>query len=419
MKNLNFNQPNSRYSDHILAKGVTESGNPFVSGHNNNVMYIGSPGCGKSSTIIPNIQNSNGSMVIADVKGQLYKLLANELRDKGYKVHLIDFVNPERSTIGWNPFDAVRTYSDGHVNENDILSLASALIPAELDKERIWTEGAKNILSFVTAFCFEALEPEDRNFPAIINLYHTLCRSGDTPFLEWLEEHQDSFTYKKHAEYCANKSADKMMSSYFGFINAALQPFETYEMSKLLCREDTLDIKSIGTEKTVVFVQQSDTDRFADKPVGLFFSQVLNQLVMSANDEDNGKLRIPTTIILDDFCNTVYENFDRISACVRSRDIQLTIALQSVSQLVSLYGQSKADTILDNFDIIVYQGCSNRDTAELISYRACCLKEDVLNLPLNMSYVLIKGQEAILAEKLTPYATVKTPSKSDCSKQPA
>lgn len=58
-------------------------------------------------------------------------MFKEELIQKGYNVCTIDFVNPMRS-CGYNPFDFIRRYKDGSFREQDILTLATTLIP-EMD----------------------------------------------------------------------------------------------------------------------------------------------------------------------------------------------------------------------------------------------------------------------------------------------
>ena len=97
----------------ILAKGVVVSNDTRITGLNNNDIIIGTSGCGKTGGyVIPNIQNLTGSLIVSDTKGQLYRMFKDELEAKGYKVYILDFVNPLNS-CGYNPLCGIRKYPDG------------------------------------------------------------------------------------------------------------------------------------------------------------------------------------------------------------------------------------------------------------------------------------------------------------------
>ena len=66
---------------------------------NNNVLVVGTAGCGKTRSIVcPNILQAYGSYVISDPKGLLHKKYGKYLLEKGYQVKVLDFIHPEAST---------------------------------------------------------------------------------------------------------------------------------------------------------------------------------------------------------------------------------------------------------------------------------------------------------------------------------
>ena len=92
----------------VLAVGRYADDNDIRSGLNNNDLIIGCSGSGKTGGyVIPNIRRCHGSLIITDTKRQLYRTTAKELRSAGYKVYLLDFIEPEQSA-GYNPLDYIR-----------------------------------------------------------------------------------------------------------------------------------------------------------------------------------------------------------------------------------------------------------------------------------------------------------------------
>ena len=78
---------------------------------NNNVLVVGTAGCGKTRSIVsPNILQASGSYVISDPKGLLHKKYGRYLREKGYQVKVLDFIHPEMSAH-YNFFNYIITIS--------------------------------------------------------------------------------------------------------------------------------------------------------------------------------------------------------------------------------------------------------------------------------------------------------------------
>lgn len=156
-----------------LADGIAVSNDTRKTGLNNNDMIIGSSGSGKTGGyVIPNLQNITGSMVVSDTKGQLHRMFSDELKAKGYSVYTLDFVDP-LSSCGYNPLSGIRRYDNGKYCEQDIISLATTIMPT-LDKEEpFWEMAAAGYIAFLIAFCLETLVPEEQNMISVCKLHHT------------------------------------------------------------------------------------------------------------------------------------------------------------------------------------------------------------------------------------------------------
>lgn len=392
-------------TNRILAKDFEVSNDTWKTGLNNNDLIIGSSGSGKTGGyVIPNIQNIDGSLVVSDTKGQLYRKFHEELRKKGYETSVIDFVNPQNS-VGYNPLQYVRRHPDGHIREQDVLTIANGIIPIMDKDEPIWEMSAKSYVAFLISFCLEAMPVEEQNMVTICDLHHSFIKS-DLAFIEWLDLNPDSFATKKYREIMGVKPAEKMFSSILGFVNVALEPFEFREAKYIFGSNDNFKIESLGEKKKVLFLNVSDTDRTYDQLINVFYSQALQVLCAEADKKERGRLDIPVRIILDDFATSArIVNFDKIISVIRSREISVSIILQSMAQIEDMYDRA-AITIIDNCDHIVYLGGQNQETAGFIGLRACKTPENILKMPCEKAFILTKGEEAKYVDKIKPYSTV-------------
>ena len=65
---------------------------------NNNTLIVGRSGSGKSRYFVkPNLLQLNGSYVVSDPKGQLYKEFKDYFEANGYEVIHMDFIHPSES----------------------------------------------------------------------------------------------------------------------------------------------------------------------------------------------------------------------------------------------------------------------------------------------------------------------------------
>ena len=79
----------------------------------------------------------------------------------------------------------------------------------------------------------------------------------------------------------------------------------------------------------------------------------------------------------------VIPDFDKVISVVRSRDIFVSLILQSLTQLKSMYGDANAKTIINNCDHLLYLGSQGIETAEFIGYKANRPPEAVLCMSRN------------------------------------
>lgn len=263
----------------ILGKGQWISNDDIKSGLNNNDLIIGGTGSGKTGGyVIPNIRQANGNMVITDTKSILYKKLGKELEKQGYDVSILDFVNPERSDT-YNPLEYIRTVNHfglADYNHKDIISLSRVLVPTRIKHDPFWEESARTVMAFLIAFTLEALREEDHCMSSIVELYRQLgMENGKKRFEVWCMEHPNSFAAKKYAMFCGVMNVDRTWGCISQFLAEALEPFDFREMEYIFGRTGAgkkINLSDLWEKKKVIFLNISDTDRYADRVANLFYT---------------------------------------------------------------------------------------------------------------------------------------------------
>lgn len=408
-----------RYSVRYLGENFSVSNDTRLTHLNNNDLVVGSSGSSKTGSVVYAQLKSltDSSLIVADTKGRLAGMFGGELAEKGYSVKTLDFITPENS-CRYNPLDYIRKNPDGSFREQDVAKLAAALVPAELlGDEPFWALSARSFIEFFVAYTLAALPPEEHDMYSVCRLYRMFIRpAGDIPFIQWIKEHPDSLAAIKYAQISAMKPADKMISSIYAFISLSLKPFEYSEYKNIFSvgkkgrrakAEEKLDLASLDKEKTVLFLNVSDNDHSMDAIVNLFYTQALQTLISEADKNEDGRLKIPVRIIMDDFASSaLIPDFDRIISVVRSRDIWLTLCVQSFTQLESLYTESQALTVINNCDHIIYLGSNDLKSAEFIGTRALKTPESILCMDREKEYILEAGKPVYLINKIPSYAFV-------------
>ena len=118
----------------------------------------------------------------------------------------------------------------------------------------------------------------------------------------------------------------------------------------------------------------------------------------------NGRLKTPVRFILDDFASSVYiDNFDKIISVIRSRNISVSVILQSLSQLDALYTKGQANTIITNCDHLLYLGGQDINTASYIGHRSNKTEDNVMLMPAGKAYFIERGKRCILIDRVPPY----------------
>lgn len=378
----------------ILAEGQAVSNDTWTTGLNNNDLVIGPSGSGKTRGYVkPNIVQCSESMVITDPKGSLRQEVGPVLERNGYRVLEIDLADCLASPCGYNPLDYVRHDSQRDAYcEQDIMTIAACLVPLS-HYDKFWDLSARMLLEALISYVLECQPEDEHDLCTVARLLETMGeKCFDYLFEELAQIAPDCFAVRRYKMAHLAKNADRMFSSVLGILAADLSPYTFDGARALFHNPQKIRFTDLGRKKTAVFLTISDTDRTMDGLANLFYTQALQSLCAAADKSPGHRLAVPVRLILDDFAaNTCIPDFDKVISVIRSREISVSVILQSLPQLEALYGRAKALTVLNNCDHCLYLGGQDVETAAFVSKMANRPLSDILHMPLGDAWLFTRG----------------------------
>lgn len=377
----------------IVANGCYYDMDCYKTKRNNNVLVVGSSGAGKTRSIVtPNLLQATGSYIVSDPKGNLYQQYGDYLRGKGYNIVLLDFTDPSDSAH-YNPLAYMRTAQDA-------MKLAHSIMHADIrDSDPIWNNMAQVQVQAGLAYLMESEPVEERTIEKLVELLDGMNLEGsaervkgktDQAFASLRNVKPNCYAVKQYDKF--RIAADKTYRSIQSVTNSRIGQISTPEIFEMTSSND-IEFARIGTEKTAVFVICSDTDRSVDFLVNLFYTQAMSELCRFADKECEGNaLPIPVRFIMDDFAtNCKIDDFPRMIASIRSRNISTMLMIQAESQLTECFAHD-GRTIIGNCDTYVYLGGNDVETAQAVAGRADVPLKKILNMPVGTNWVFRRGE---------------------------
>jgi type IV secretion system protein VirD4 len=394
-----------------------------------NNLIIGMTRSGKGEIIIfPMIDiysraEKQASLVITDPKLELYSGSAKTLTERGYDVHLLNFIDPEFS-MGYNPLtEIIRYYKQNDIPTAQLLTAAfcysiynkedgsghsgsgedkyfkdtstavlSALILAMIDDcLKADRELEMRRQAAIREFEYEYLGGSIANpawYPAhlakeeqhiyesyinmasIANMFTSLQArkvkgKKDVTQLDEYFNRRPDHDIAKHLFYSASIAGDRQRGNVYSSMVSALNVF-MYENIARMTMESTFDLRDIGFGKkpTAIFIGQPDYDDSNAFVTGVFIKQLYFTLAKMATHAPGGKSYREVIFLLDEFGNIPpIEGMSNLITVCLGRNIRFNLVLQSYEQLYDKYGEAVMSTIKGNCGNHIYIQNEDQKTA--------------------------------------------------------
>ena len=368
---------NKKYShapytqNRLLTRNVKIGLNTRQHNRNLNVLVCGGSGAGKTRFYCkPNLMQANTSFVVLDPKGELLRDTGNLLKMQGYKILVLDLISMEKSH-SYNPFVYLKT-------DNDVQKLVTNLFQSTGGKgtqkvDPFWDTAASMLLLALIFYLYYEAPEEEQNFSMVLELLRAAAIEDDEDscpsplddlFSELEMEKPNHIALKYYHAY--RSGSNRTIKSIQITLASRLEKFNLESLAALTST-DELDLPRLGEEKVALFALIPDNDPSFNFLVSILYTQLFQQLFYLADHVYGGSLPVPVHFLMDEFANvSLPDDFEKILSVMRSRGISVSIILQNMAQLKSLF-EKQWESIVGNCDEFLYLGGNEQSTHKYIS----------------------------------------------------
>lgn len=340
---------------------------------NKHTAIFGASGTMKSRAVIRNAIfqaiKRGESVLVSDPKSELYCDTSELFRKNGYEVKVFNLVDPRHSDT-WNCMSDI---------ENDTLMaqvLTNVIIgnTSQVKGDHFWDNGETNLLKALVLYVAldEKRTPDQKN---LWDVYQMLVNSSEKDLTNAFKRlpfgHPAKAPYNLFAQ-----ASDNVRSGILLGLGTRLQVLQNMEVARLISGS-SIDLTAPGKRKCAYFIILSDQETSMAFLSSLFFSFLFIKLTRFADCSPAGRCPVPVNLILDEFNNIGRiggtpdgSDFARSLSVIRSRDIRVTLAVQSLGQLQNRYPNNLWAEIIGNSDIQLMLGCTDDVTANYFSARS-------------------------------------------------
>ncbi|MDF2630435.1 MAG: hypothetical protein K0R39_4266 [Symbiobacteriaceae bacterium] len=333
--------------------------------YNQNVTVLGSSGSRKTRSFVqPNLLQEalhrQASIVCMDPKGENLRRSADLLRQAGYEVRLLNFVDMAHSDC-WNPLDAV-------TSTNDAADLAVNLVANTVNPNRpaggadpFWDQAEQSFITALVLYMKQHRPMEEQHLASVLELGAELHPKN----LDYLFLALDKSAPARRFYRTFLRADEKVRAGVVAGIGSRLQLWNIPEIVSLTAASD-FRLGDLGTRKIALFMVVPDSKATYAPILALFWQQLFQQLYEVA-DRHGGSLPNPVRCVMDEIANCGYiPDYALKKSTMRSRRISTEEIWQSLGQMKNRYPQTWPE-LLANSDHLLVLAVNDLDTAQYVS----------------------------------------------------
>jgi type IV secretion system protein VirD4 len=391
------------------------------------------------AVMLPNLLNFPDSMVVLDIKLENFRYTSLFRQRHGHRVYLWAPFAEDGRTHCWNMLDAIPRDSLFRVGE--ILAIAQAFYPSDCDpKEKFWNDNARNLFLALVLYLLETPE-----LPCTMAEVLRQSSGRGRPLKDYLQEVIDARAEgdRRLSPECLDalhrflSTPENTLGNVISTFNAPLLVFTNPVVDAATSRSD-FNLADILRQRMTIYIG-IQPNRLADAAllVNLFVSQLIDQNTRHMPDTDPS-IRYQCLLGLDELpALGKIKILAKANAYIRAYGLRLLTIVQSVAQLVAIYGEADARTLMTNHALqIVFAPREQADADEYSKYlgfsteraiskgtsrnrgigggastsentsdqaRALMLPQELKAMPRHQQIILLEGTRPILCDKARYY----------------
>ena len=326
-------------------------------------LIIGSTGSGKTqTTALPQIKlaiKAGESIIVNDIKGEIYNLVSGELKKQGYNIYVIDLINANKGN-NYNPlYYPYKLYKAG--DKDRALEMIENIgyyifVPDTPNSEdTFWSNAAINLFTGIALYLFENAKQKEINLKSISILANEGEKLGK--YIKGLDKSSLIYTYLSGIFLSPNETKGSILALF----KQRIKPYSVKEgLSKVLCNNN-IELENIQKEKTALFIMNENKS-----PSRELVSLIIDQCNFIENINPYTSRRL--NVFIDDFEKIkAIKDFVNILNYSRGNNVKYNIYVKSLLELDNTYGKQISDLIKMNFGNIIYLLANDIDTLQQIS----------------------------------------------------
>lgn len=377
-------------------------------------LVIGTTGSGKTqTTLLPQARlaiEANESLVVNDVKGEIYQVLKEDLEKNNYNVIKLNLENPSDG----NYYNPLKLAYDLYKNDNqdkamEVLENLAYYLFSDGNNKNIdpfWENSAINYFTGLALYLFKTESEENININNIFKLSTEINKNKESIDKVLSDINENPAVYMNLAGIL--EAPTETRGSIVSVFAQKLKLYISREKLSNMMSKTDFDINSITNGKTAIFII-SGASVYSNSLVPLIVNQIYYIV------DIYGKKETRINILLDEFGRIKpILNIINVINNSRSLNIRFTIYIMSLLELRNNYGIETTELIKISVGNIIYLLANDIETLDEIS-KMCGMEKDNKPLISSEELKLLNPFEAIILmprvlpikTKLIPYYQIK------------
>jgi type IV secretion system protein VirD4 len=353
-------------------------------GHEHVALYAKTRSGKTTSSVIPNAFNFPGSMVVLDVRREIFAATAGHRAfNMGQEVYLLDPASPNGRSHRWNPLDIVDRTSVERFDQ--ISRIALMMFPdhtgssGTTNTDKFWDPAGRSAYTAVAALIAETPEWQ-LNHAMILRMF---SGAGLDMVIEAVNARRAQSAKPPYSQNVIDglsgyMSGDtQLVDGIRKTVEVKLQAWFNHKIAAATSGSD-FDLRDLRRRPMTVYVGISPGNMARWRSyLALFFEQLVN-LNTDVTPQEDPTLQIPLLVMMDEFARLGrMQTIAEAAQYAAGYGVRFFYVIQNKRQLEAIYGDAASADIFDNTGAEIVFGTNDLKTTEEVSRR---FGDDTVNI---------------------------------------